>query len=138
MGFTLTIVAIILLVALLLVVRRGHSGAKATAKKSPATATPKEISTEFHAVSIRFKAGACAAAKMLAEERYLSSEAPKLPLEGCDSASCECRFVHHKDRRSGEDRRNPYGGMTGGGTGSFPQERRDAKERRAEPPDDPF
>jgi hypothetical protein len=38
--------------------------------------------------------------------RYLSAEAPKLPLPACDVRSCHCRFVHFEDRRDGDDRRH--------------------------------
>jgi hypothetical protein len=32
--------------------------------------------------------------------RFLSSEAPALPLAGCDARACTCRYRHHEDRRS--------------------------------------
>lgn len=91
----------------------------------------------FHAVSIRFGPGACSAAKALAGERFLSAEAPQLPLPECDAANCECRFAHHGDRRSGKDRRSPFGsGGSAAATGNFEQERRSGGERRDEPEDD--
>ncbi len=31
-----------------------------------------------------------------------------LPLRGCTQATCQCRYVHHKDRRSSSDRRNNF------------------------------
>lgn len=85
----------------------------------------------FHAISIKFDADACLHAKALQGRRYLASEAPTLPLNNCDAASCKCRFVHHDDRRSGKDRRSPFGsaGM-GAVTGRFEQERRDGDDRR--------
>jgi hypothetical protein len=31
-----------------------------------------------------------------------------LPLRGCAQATCQCRYVHYKDRRSSSDRRNNF------------------------------
>ena len=91
---------------------------------------------EFHAVSIRFDADACLHAKALQGRRFLAREAPPLPLDNCDANQCNCRFAHHKDRRSGKDRRSPFGsaGM-GAVTGRFEQERRQGGDRRKH--DDP-
>ena len=59
-----------------------------------------------------------------------------LPLNNCDAAKCSCRFVHHEDRRSGKDRRSPFGsGGMGAVTGRFEQERRQGGDRRKH--DDP-
>ena len=58
----------------------------------------------WHAVSITGPSNACAAAQACKGKRYLSSEAPRLPLEGCDAARCECRYRHFADRR-GDPRR---------------------------------
>jgi len=87
--------------------------------------------SRYHAVSIRFEANACAAAKALAGTRFLATEAPNLPLATCDASSCHCRFVHHQDRRSSKDRRSPFaaGGIPSG-TGKFDAERRAGNDRR--------
>ncbi len=91
---------------------------------------------EFHAVSIKFDADACLHAKALQGRRYLAREAPALPLKNCDADACNCRFVHHEDRRSGKDRRSPFGsGGMGAVTGRFEQERRQGGDRRKH--DDP-
>ncbi len=91
----------------------------------------------FHAVSIKFDADACLHAKALQGRRFLASEAPNLPLDNCDAAKCNCRFVHHEDRRSGKDRRSPFGsaGM-GAVTGRFEAERREGGDRRRPDEDD--
>jgi hypothetical protein len=60
----------------------------------------------FHAVSVVADSRACEAARNLQGVRFLSTEAPRLPLQGCSSASCRCRYAHHPDRREGSDRRN--------------------------------
>ena len=60
----------------------------------------------FHAVSIEPAEGCCAAVASIKVQRFLSEEAPGLPLADCASANCRCKYVHHADRRSGaRDRR---------------------------------
>jgi hypothetical protein len=88
----------------------------------------------FHAVSLRYSSNACDAAKAMTGLRFLSSEAPKLPLPGCDAPECRCGFAHHSDRRSGTDRRSPFGAAGyAGSTGIQRKERRDGKNRRHHP-----
>ncbi len=53
----------------------------------------------WHAVTIIAPASACAAAQACKGKRHLSTEAPLLPLAGCDAASCVCRYRHFDDRR---------------------------------------
>lgn len=87
--------------------------------------------TRFHAVSIHYSEGACSAAKMLAGQRFLAEDAPKLPLPGCDADECRCRFNHFTDRRSKRERRLPFDGIKYGGTSrSRLKERRKGKNRR--------
>lgn len=90
--------------------------------------------SKFHAVSIRPGPGACHAALALEGQRFLSDAAPSIPLPGCDSQNCRCRFVHFADRRSGDDRRSPYPGTIGIDTGTYRQEQRQSGDRRKEPP----
>ena len=59
----------------------------------------------YHAVSVRSGPDGCPAAARLQDERFLSSEAPILPLADCSSVACSCVYQHHDDRRSGKDRR---------------------------------
>ena len=88
-------------------------------------------SSKYHAVSIKPGAYACSAANDLAGDRFLASEAPSLPLPGCDAADCDCHFSHHKDRRTGKDRRSPFtSGGIAAATGTFAGERRKGEERR--------
>jgi hypothetical protein len=71
--------------------------------------------------------------------RFLSSAAPKLPLPDCEVLDCSCRFVHHKDRRTGKDRRSPFGPSGfGGGTGNYEAEQRQGRDRRASEEDEEF
>ena len=60
----------------------------------------------FHAVEIRCAKDACRAAKDSRDERYLSAEAPLLPLDQCDRRDrCRCGYKHYEDRRTGSRRR---------------------------------
>jgi hypothetical protein len=61
--------------------------------------------TSWHAVSIVSSAACCPAAMGLLGTRFLSKEAPGLPLTACSmSAKCRCSYQHHDDRR-GSSRR---------------------------------
>lgn len=102
------------------------------AKESHSARTSKRTgNSAFHAVSIKFDANACSNAKEMAGRRFLASAAPNLPLPGCDALECHCRFSHHKDRRSGKERRSPFSAAKySDGTGSFETERRERLDRR--------
>ena len=134
MQTTLLVIAGVLLVAWLLLRRRN------TQKKEQAPqAASRHQNTAYHAVSIKFGDRACQAAREMSGRRFLSSAAPRLPLADCEAAECVCRFVHHKDRRSGKDRRSPFAaGRIGGETGSFEQERRERPDRRHDADSDLF
>lgn len=66
-----------------------------------------EAPNPYHAVAIRVRGKGCDAAREAQGRRYLSTEAPLLPLAGCSSASCACQYVHFDDRRH-YDRRGPF------------------------------
>lgn len=129
MGLNTWAFIIVALLVIWLWVRRRNAS-----RADPAqSATPRvsQKSTEFHAVSIRFESNACKAAREMEGRRFLSSAAPRLPLPECDVLECNCRFVHHKDRRSGKDRRSPFGpGGIAGSTGNYEQEQREGRDRR--------
>ena len=64
----------------------------------------------YHSVEIVNESGMCASAKGLKGKRYLSQDAPKLPLPDCENDQCSCRYIHHEDRRKyNEDRRLDFG-----------------------------
>ena len=130
------LLVVALALALVWLVLRRHRDQTETV--SDRRALPSASSdTSYHAVSIQFEKWPCRAAKEYEGRRLLASEAPKLPLPDCDAAECNCRFVHYKDRRSGKDRRSPFGsGGVSPTSGRFEQERREGKERREDP--DPF
>ena len=122
-------IAVLLLIAILVLFRRQST--KQAARPERPRPSASETSSKFHAVSIRYAAGACNAAIAMEGRRFLSSAAPKLPLPECDAAECKCRFRHHDDRRSGKDRRNTWTqGMGGGATGPYLKEQRTGKDRR--------
>ena len=136
MNFSLTaLILVALLIAWLLIRRRQQAKAEDSASVSRLTAE----NTTYHAVSIKFATNACQAAKEMEGRRFLSTAAPKLPLPDCDAAECSCRFVHHKDRRSGKDRRSPFGAPGfGTTTGRFKTDQRAGKDRRAGADEDRF
>ena len=123
----LALLALALLAIWLLIrIRRGSTGSE-----SAPPPAPDRTGSEFHAVSLKVTGKACDAARAMTGRRFLSAAAPKLPLPDCDVLECNCRFVHHKDRRSGKDRRSPFSPAGfGSGTGRFDHEQREGKERR--------
>ena len=123
----LALLALALLAIWLLIrLRRGSRGGEPAPPPAPDTS-----GSDFHAVSLKVTGNACDAARAMTGRLFLSAAAPKLPLPDCDVLECNCRFVHHKDRRSGKDRRSPFNPAGyGGGTGKFQRELREGKERR--------
>ena len=73
-----------------------------------AVAAPKRVMS-YHAVTIATGARCCSAAESLRETRFLSREAPKLPLANCDVLNCQCTYAHHDDRRRGPRRAREMG-----------------------------
>ncbi|MCL1040372.1 MULTISPECIES: hypothetical protein [Shewanella] len=64
----------------------------------------------YHCVEIVSDEGLCKNAEKLKGKRFLSDDAPPLPLAGCTKADCSCRYRHHEDRRGQtEDRRLDFG-----------------------------
>ena len=107
---------------------------KMEARPTPQDKRPELTSTRstasFHAVSIKHAENACEAAKAMAGMRFLSSAAPRLPLGECNAQECLCRFIHHADRRSGNERRNPYGSAIAKDSADGGEDRRAVEDRR--------
>ncbi len=61
----------------------------------------------YHCVELVLRYDACDVAMQQSGKRYLSDEAPMIPLPGCDQQNCRCRYRHHEDRRH-EERRDPF------------------------------
>ena len=129
MNMTVMALLLVLLLAIWLLLRQRRG----TVSSKPEAPPPvSHQSTEYHAVSIKFESNACMAARELEGKRFLSAAAPRLPLADCNVLDCRCRFLHHKDRRSGRDRRSPFAASGfGGGTGSFETEQRKGRDRRS-------
>lgn len=75
----------------------------------PGPVTAKKPVNPFHAVSIAPGLRACAAALELRDQRFLSREAPVLPLKNCTNPECTCRYEHYEDRRRGPRRAREMG-----------------------------
>ncbi len=75
----------------------------------PAPAPAKKTANPFHSVTIVTGPRACAAARALSDRRFLSREAPALPLKACDCAGCSCRYEHYDDRRKSGRRARDLG-----------------------------
>ncbi len=71
--------------------------------------TAKKAINPYHAVTIVPGHRTCAAARALQDRRFLSRQAPALPLKECDSAECTCRYEHYDDRRNGPRRARDLG-----------------------------
>lgn len=134
MSVTMAIILIVILALAYFLVRRE----KPAPNKRPVASRPvkSNVTSEFHAVSLKFSPDACSAAKSLEGKRFLSNAAPRIPLADCDVLECKCRFVHHKDRRHEDDRRDPYRSSMGGDTGTHQREQRKGTDRRQD--SDPF
>ena len=63
------------------------------------------VTNPWHAVGISTGVSCCKASVFLRDTRFLSSQAPPLPLQGCTlPKSCVCKYKHFSDRRSGPRR----------------------------------
>lgn len=121
-------IAVVLVVLLLAAALRRTRRARPAGGREAINA---DGSGRFHAVSLRFGTGACDSARRLHGKRFLSPDAPTLPLAHCDAEHCRCRFVHHRDRRDGEDRRSPFQGGYGGSATRIERNRRRTADRRS-------
>jgi len=130
------LIVLLLAIVVLLIVRRVQSRqvVDEPAKKPSLEETQTLIaqkSTPYHAVSIQPGSEACRAARELKGRRFLSSEAPTLPLADCTLVDCQCHFVHHADRLAPRERRSELPRGTGADeTGQFRTERRKGTDRR--------
>ena len=75
----------------------------------PAKPVAKKMTQTFHAVTIQAGRNCCSQARALQGHRFLSREAPSLPLKDCSSDNCMCLYQHHDDRRSGLRRARDMG-----------------------------
>ncbi len=122
---------IALAIAAVLVLVLGRS----RAANSPPPAKPLPVATRalprsYPGVAIRPHPNACDAAWDQKSKRYLTSDVPVLPLEGCDRTTCQCQYVEYSDRRSGKARRATYVTATGLDTDVTNNQRETGFDRR--------
>jgi len=119
------VIVFVLLVIAVVIVWRHASRQK---KYLAASAARQGARNSYHCVEVRTGVPACEAAQHLGNVRFLSREAPDLPVPGCTEQTCACSYIHHDDRRE-DDRRNPYG-MWANVPHAVARERRSRAERR--------
>ena len=66
---------------------------------------------QWHSIGLVYYYSACNAARACKGVRFLTADAPSLPLRGCDAAKCKCQYRHYTDRR-GLDRRRDENAAT--------------------------
>lgn len=83
----------------------------------------------WHAVRLVPGPRSCATVEALRSQRFLSAEAPRLPLPGCAlRATCACVYRHYADRRAGPRRAVERGFVPA----RTDDERRQRADRRAD------
>jgi hypothetical protein len=93
--------------------------------------TVSQRSTPWHAVSITPVRWCCEAARSRGGFRFLSREAPRLPLAECSSTEdCSCLYRHHADRRGKHRRKDEALGVRR--NAPMANDRREIPGRRAE------
>jgi hypothetical protein len=79
-------------------------GKSARADAGGAARKAKPVRKSFHAVEIVVGDDCCEVVRRYTGKRFLSGEAPVIPLQGCNAQECLCRYIHHADRRKRERR----------------------------------
>jgi hypothetical protein len=92
-------IAIILGMVVFVSMRSGGSASSGVRKRNRRTGYGG--ADPFHAVSINPVGNGCQAVESLGLQRFLSEDAPALPLADCNAQDCACKYIHHTDRRSG-------------------------------------
>jgi len=90
-----------------------HRALKVVSTENNKSSSQPNPKNNFHAVSIHTCAHPCENVESFKGRRFLAREVTQLPVEGCTHQHCTCGYVHHQDRRSGEDRRYPSIAMQG-------------------------
>lgn len=98
-------------------------------KRSTVIAELARAGGPYHCVALKPRAGCCPAVRKAAGTRYLSRQAPPLPLPNCTAASCRCTYLHFDDRRD-SDRRMPFAPRRSSAHGDKAGERRRGTDRR--------
>ena len=72
----------------------------------------KQSAARWNAVSVVTSSGGCEAARALKGQRFLSADAPRLPLPQCASPmTCRCVYKKYADRRAGPRREAEKAGL---------------------------
>ncbi len=112
---TIVIAIAIMVVAIVWLVSRRSSikvRPRRLQRTSSASGAEDRSSTQWRAVKIAPGLMSCDAAAKLAGQVFLSTESPRLPLDGCAESGCRCKYVHLDDRRDGSDRRVELGELS--------------------------
>ncbi len=97
--------------------------------RSATVAATSPVRKAWHAVSIQPKGASCDAVLALRGTRFLSAQAPRLPLAQCTVPNiCACAYKHHPDRRGQARRKQEAQGLR---RNKVAQERRAQGERRS-------
>jgi len=117
-----------------LIMRAKNRSPKVSSRRPTRGRHPSRVEVDaaspYGAVSLWPCLEACGAAWKLQGERFLSADAPTLPLASCDQSNCECRFREHSDRRVDDDRRNNWARFGGFAPRAEKDERRAGRDRR--------
>ena len=92
---------------------------------------PVKHAHHFYGAAVQIDSNPCDAVRAIADQRFLSEDAPHFPLPGCDRDECRCMMRPQDDRRAGYDRRgdsfSAYGNFE---LDRHDQKRNDKKDRR--------
>ena len=128
--FVIIAIAIIAMALLIPRLFTKKTGSRQLKQVRPSTGGDERSSTQWRAVRIAPGLICCDAVGKLADQVFLASESPTLPLGNCSQKDCRCKYIHLEDRRSGGDRRVELGDL-----GAFlpisQTERRQVMGRRA-------
>jgi hypothetical protein len=95
---------------------------------------PGPFTQPWHAVSVVGDSVACPATGALRDTRFLSDEAPRLPLPECSSPwRCKCIYRHFSDRRAIPRRATDHGRFS---SPRVAEERREGLQTRGRRTDD--
>jgi len=75
-------------------------------KSSVRSKVVAKATNPYHSVELNIPYDACEEVMKLHGKRFLSAQAPMVPLPSCNQ-KCTCKFKHHSDRRD-DDRRNAF------------------------------
>jgi len=100
---------------------------RAAPRPKQRAAAPTKCGGRFAGVEIRAHRNACRTARALEGRRFLSKDAPALPLTNCTAVQCSCTFSKLADRRT-EGRRLDHAGL--GASLFLDQNRRAKRDRR--------